>query len=130
MDQHLDEELLAIARRQVGQFVLARPDLTAGSVAAALRTARGTIYTGICIDAACGIGFCAEHAAVAAMLLARETVVRVIVAVSADSILPPCGRCRELLWQLDPANAHCMVLLPGGRRLPLGDLLPMPWFNV
>ena len=40
----------------------------------ALETASGNVYTGINLDLACGIGFCAEHSAVAEMLKARETV--------------------------------------------------------
>ena len=36
----------------------------AGSVAAALLTNSGQIYTGICIETKCSMGFCAEHSAV------------------------------------------------------------------
>jgi len=39
---------------------------SAGSVAAALLSEHGNVYTGVCIDVPCGIGFCAEHAAVRA----------------------------------------------------------------
>ncbi|CUO22799.1 Cytidine deaminase [Turicibacter sanguinis] len=42
----------------------------AGSVAAALLTNSGQIYTGICIETKCSMGFCAEHAAAAAMITA------------------------------------------------------------
>lgn len=123
-----NETLIARARSCVGEFSLAESWLTAGSAAAALVTADGNVYTGICIDAACGIGFCAEHAAVAAMLLNRETVIQKIVAVSADGILAPCGRCRELLQQVDLRNLACEVILPDGVVLPLRELLPYSWF--
>ena len=110
---------------------LARPfspseDCAAGDVAAALVTAAGNVYTGICVSTACSLGFCAEHAAVAEMLKAREAEVRMIVAVnSAGDVLPPCGRCRELLWQISPANRATWVVLgpAAGRRLE--DLLPL-----
>ena len=46
--------------------------LEAGGVAAALVTDKGNVYRGVCIDTACSLGFCAEHAAVAAMLTAGE----------------------------------------------------------
>lgn len=39
--------------------------LEAGGVAAALVTDKGNVYRGVCIDTACSLGFCAEHAAVA-----------------------------------------------------------------
>ena len=95
------QQLIEEARKRVGEFSLSETWLTAGSVSAALVTEEGNVYTGICLELACGIGFCAEHSAVAAMLLNRETVIRQIVAVTVDKILPPCGRCRELMLQVD-----------------------------
>ena len=41
-----------------------------GGVAAALVTDKGNVYRGVCIDTACSLGFCAEHAAIAAMFTA------------------------------------------------------------
>lgn len=109
---------------------LARPlvpsnDCTSGDVAAALVTAAGTIFTGVCVDAECGIVFCAEHAAVAEMFKARESAVRMVVAVNCEgTVLPPCGRCRELLWQIDQGNAATWVILGDGDGASLADLLP------
>jgi cytidine deaminase len=119
-----DELLLAEAGKHVGQFPLSEAGLSAGSVSAALVTEAGNVYTGICLDLACGIGFCAEHAAIASMLLNRETVIKKIVAVTEDSILPPCGRCRELMLQVDSRNSECVVILPMGVKRKLGELLP------
>ena len=101
--------------------------LEAGGVAAALVTDKGNVYRGVCIDTACSLGFCAEHAAVAAMLTAGEDRVEKIVAVgSQGDIMPPCGRCRELLYQLNHENLACEVLLPGGVKT-LAQLLPDRW---
>lgn len=119
-----NESLLAEARKHIGEFTLAEPSFTAGSVSAALVTEAGNVYGGICIDLACGIGFCAEHSAIAAMLLKRETVIKKIVAVTRDGILAPCGRCRELMLQVDRRNSDCVVILPKGVTRKLGDLLP------
>jgi len=124
-----DETLIAAAQDCLGEFRLSTEHFTAGSVAAALETSSGRIHTGICIDLACGIGFCAEHAAIAAMLLTRETMIRRIVAVSATGILPPCGRCREMMVQVDNRNFDCQVLLPGDRQLSLRELLPAHWLS-
>src|SRR5215213_8694335 len=82
------DELIQRAQAVLGKFPLAMADLTAGSVGSALLTRQGNIYTGICIDVTCGIGFCAEHAAVAEMLKARETAIAMIVAVGEGVILP------------------------------------------
>src|SRR3954454_23409614 len=100
-----------------------------GDVASVLVTDAGNEYGGVCIDTASGTGFCAEHAAVASMVTAREYRISRIVAVWRDEdgqlfVLPPCGRCREFIRQVDPANLDARVVLPGGRSAPLRDLLP------
>ena len=123
LEPHL-HELIDAAQSVEGTFELSESDLTAASVGAALRTSSGAVYTGVCLDLACGIGFCAEHAAIAEMLKDREVVIAAIVAVNDSQILSPCGRCRELMAQLTPGNADTLVILPGERVVPLRDLLP------
>jgi cytidine deaminase len=123
------ESLVAAAQALVGEFALTKPSLTAAAVGAALQAASGRVYTGINLDLACGIGFCAEHSAVAEMLKSRETVVRRMVAVNAERIVAPCGRCRELLVQVDPRNLDCEVLLPDGASATLRELLPNAWLE-
>ena len=124
-----DDPLIAEARRHVGEFQLIKPKLTAGAVAAALLGANDRVYSGICLELACGIGFCAEHAAVADMLKDRETQVKRIVAVNKDRVVAPCGRCRELLIQIDRRNLDCEVLLPDGASATLRELLPNAWLE-
>jgi len=99
-----------------------------GYVGAALVTDRGNVYTGININLYCGIGFCAEHSAVAEMVRSGETRISKIVATTADGkIIPPCGRCRELLYQIDESNVDTAVIVAEGLRRPLGELLPNNW---
>lgn len=63
-----------------------------GTVACALVTATGAVHVGVCIDAACGISFCAEHSAIASMVTQGESHIDTLVAVGSDGkILPPCG---------------------------------------
>jgi cytidine deaminase len=119
-------ELIAAARRVQGEFSLGA-DFSAGGVAAAVRGRSGRLYTGICLDLACGIGFCAEHAAVAEMLKHRESEIDAVVAVGAGVILAPCGRCRELMVQINPANLDCRVVLDEDRVVVLRTLLPEHW---
>lgn len=100
----------------------------AGGVGCALATDQGNVYTGVCIDTACGIGFCAEHSAIAAMVSAGETKIKTIVAVDWDkSILAPCGRCREFMYQVDDNNKNSDIIMPGGKIAKLNDLLPCHW---
>lgn len=124
-----EEALVAEARRVLGKFALVKPSISAGGVAAALESATGRIYTGINLDLACGIGTCAEHAAVSEMLKARETGIRRIVAIDVDGVLAPCGRCREMIVQLDRRNLDCEVILPGSTSARMADLLPRAWLE-
>ncbi len=127
IDGQDSSRLITAARSVCGTFAL-REDFSAGSVAAALLTAKGNTYTGICIDLACGLGFCAEVAAVAEMLKARETHIVAVVAVCDDGrVIPPCGRCRETMAQLDRRNLDCIVILDDDRQVPLRELLPERW---
>jgi cytidine deaminase len=100
----------------------------AGGVGAALLSESGAVYTGVCIDTACSMGFCAEHAAAAAMITAGENRVLKMVAVNWDGcILPPCGRCREFISQLHDDNRDAEVLVAEGVVLTLRELLPHDW---
>ncbi|UCE30919.1 MAG: hypothetical protein JSW68_12900 [Burkholderiales bacterium] len=119
-------ELIAAARAVCGAFALDY-DLSAGAVGAALRTAAGRVYTGVSVELGCGLGFCAEVAAIADMLKHRETRIVEIVAVKGERIVPPCGRCRETLAQIDPGNLDTRVIVAEDRDIALRELLPAPW---
>lgn len=121
------QELIEKARLNVGEFQLSQQWTVAGAVGAALRTDKGNIYTGICVELLCGIGFCAEHAAVASMLEKRETRIEMIVAVASRGIVPPCGRCREMLIQVDKGNAETKVIVAASNWVRLSELLPHHW---
>lgn len=104
-------------------------DRLLGDVAAALDTVTGQRHVGVCIDTSCGTGFCAEHAAIAAMVTSGEYRIARIAAVWRDEVgrvhvLPPCGRCREFMRQVDPANLDTEVVLGAERYVTLRALLP------
>ena len=121
-------ELIQAARAVCGDFPL-QDQFSAGSVGAALRTADGHIYTGVCIELGSGLGFCAEVAAIAEMLKHRETQIDTVVAVSGQRILPPCGRCRETMAQIDARNMDSRVIVGEDQEVLLRDLLPQHWLN-
>ena len=108
---------------------------TVGDVGAALVTDSGHLYRGVCMDMPSGIGFCAEHSAIAAMVTAGEYRIEQIVAVWLNEagetfILAPCGRCREFMRQIHPGNLATRVILDTDHELPLADLLPYhDWFH-
>jgi cytidine deaminase len=100
-----------------------------GDVGCTLVTAAGHRYSGVCIDTG-GTGFCAESAAIAAMVTAGEYQIAKIVAVWRDAdgtlyVLPPCGRCREFIRQVDPANLGTEVVTGHNSTLSLRELLPL-----
>ena len=100
----------------------------AGGVGAALLSESGRVYVGVCIDTACSMGFCAEHAAAAAMITAGENRVLKMIALNWDGgILPPCGRCREFISQLHPDNLAAEVMVGEGVIVLLRELLPYDW---
>lgn len=100
----------------------------AGSVGAALETDTGNVYVGVCMDVACSVGFCAEHAAAAAMVTAGESRVVKMVAVNRQGEpMPPCGRCRELITALHPENDQAQVMVSRDTVLTLEKLLPYDW---
>ena len=100
-----------------------------GDVGSTLVTDAGNWYSGVCIDTGSGTGFCAEHSAIAAMVTAGEFRIAKIVAVWRDDdavlhVLAPCGRCREFVRQIDPANLDTEVVLGRQRSAKLRELLP------
>jgi cytidine deaminase len=103
---------------------------SAGGVACALLSAGGSLYLGVCIDVGSGIDFCAEHSAIAAMITAGESRIARIVAITEDAVLPPCGRCREFMHQIDSANLQADVILSEHRTVKLAELLPHPYDEV
>jgi len=103
-------------------------DVAIGDVGCALVSGNNNVYVGVSIEACCGIGFCAEHSAIAAMASTGEYRVRKIVAVSSKGvILPPCGRCRELIYQINGKNPDAEVIIGKNKAVKLKELLPEPW---
>src|SRR5215468_10091669 len=103
--------------RKIGDYLV-------GDVGAALVTAKGNLYLGVCMDISSGIGFCAEHSAIAAMVTAGEYQIAKIVAVWKDAdgtlyVMPPSGRCREFIRQVDPANIDTQVVISREATLSL-----------
>ncbi len=121
-----DAELIRIAREILNPRRLSAL-AEAGDVGCALVTHKGNVYRGVCIDTTCSMGFCAEHAAIAAMVTAGENQIASIVAVDCDGvIIPPCGRCREFIYQVDGRQGETRVIL-SDKVVAINDLLPEHW---
>jgi len=103
----------------------------AGGVAAAILTQKGNIFTGVCIDTACSLGFCAERNAIGNMITNGEEEITKLVCIGShdDNIMMPCGACRELMLQLSNKNKNMQILtnLETKRTICLEDLMPKWW---
>jgi cytidine deaminase len=104
-------------------------DTLMGDVGCALVTDQGNVYLGVCIDTSSGMGFCAEHNAIGSMVTEKEFVIEKIVAVWKDEngdvyVIPPCGRCREFMRQVNEANLETEVILDKDKTAKLKELLP------
>jgi cytidine deaminase len=118
-------EMLIIAKDLVKERKISR-NATAGTVAAVLLTDKGNIYKGVCIDTPAGMGFCAEHSAIAAMITAGESRIIKIIATGIDdkAACAPCGRCREFINNVHDENYKCEVMLEDGSVKTIEQLLP------
>ncbi len=103
----------------------------AGGVSAAIETASGNIYTGVCVDVACTLGICAERNAIFNMITNGENQIRRVIAVNRDGkAMSPCGACRELMTQLMPENyreIEVMLDYETCEVVTLGELTPRWW---
>ena len=103
-----------------------------GAVAAVIVSPDGDQFFGVSIDVPSSMGFCAEAGAIGAMITARETRIAQVVAVTrghhgAMEVLPPCGRCREFMYQIDHRNVDAQVMVAVDRAETLDSLLPARW---
>ncbi len=124
-----NKELIEKAKSVINPQKVAGNKLTS-DVGSALITDKGSIYLGVCIDTQEGSGFCAEHNAIAAMVTGGEYKIKKIVAVWKDgTIIPPCGKCREFMWQIDKDNWNTEVIIKKDKAVKLKELLPYHWHN-
>lgn len=115
------------AKQLVGRKELTT-DVTIGHVGCALKTKAGNIYTGISMGTSANLGFCAEVCAIADMIKHGETEVAILVGVGPEgAMITPCGRCRELLFQIDRKNLATKVMVGKDKTVTLADLLPHRW---
>ncbi|KKR05947.1 MAG: CMP/dCMP deaminase zinc-binding protein [Parcubacteria group bacterium GW2011_GWC2_39_14] len=103
-------------------------DFITSDCGCALVTDKGNIYRGVSIDTCSSMGFCAEHSAIAAMITAGEYKIKKIVAVLDDGmVVPPCGRCREFMYQINGDNLETDVIINKDKVVKLKELLPYTW---
>jgi cytidine deaminase len=122
-----DSDLVAAAR---DARVNAHAEFSHFKVGAALETADGTIISGCNIEnATYGLTICAERVAMfKALSEGHREFRRVVVVADTEAPTPPCGACRQILWEF---GGDLEVILANLKqetgRHQLSDLLPIPF---
>jgi cytidine deaminase len=99
-------------------------------VGAALEDESGRIHTGCNVEnATYGLTVCAERVAVfKAISEGARKFRRVAVAADTDVLTPPCGACRQILWEFC-GDVEIALVNPREKveRYRLGELFPKPF---
>jgi cytidine deaminase len=128
LDRSLRKRGCSAAARAAREF--AQAPYSKFKVGAALETVEGVIVSGCNIEnATYGLTLCAERVALVQGALEGHTVfTRIAVVADTEAPTPPCGPCRQLLWE------YCgdVEILLGNLgaltgRYRLSSLLPLPF---
>jgi cytidine deaminase len=124
-----DDTALVAAAVDAREFARAR--FSNFKVGAALETDKGVVVTGCNVEnATYGLTMCAERVALYKALSERKDALFTRIAVVADTNdpTPPCGSCRQLLWEYcGDIEVVLANLSEVKRRMRLSQLLPLPF---
>jgi cytidine deaminase len=121
-------EALVTAARAARERAVA--DFSDFKVGAALETADGQIITGCNIEnASYGLTVCAERVAIfKAISEGHRAFTRIAVVADTASPTPPCGACRQIMWEfcgdIEVVMANTTAVTA---TLQMKDLLPLPF---
>lgn len=99
-------------------------------VGAAVRTPSGKIYTGCNIEnATYGLTVCAERTAIFKAISEGERKFDAIAVVTdSDALTPPCGACRQIIWEFCGDVPVILANLQGTTEtLRMSELFPKPF---
>lgn len=118
------DALFAAAR---AAFDRALADYSTFKVGAALETASGQVIAGCNIEnASYGLTMCAERVAMfTALAEGHRAFRRILIVANTAEPTPPCGACRQILWEFSGDLEILLANLSGVTAVHrLGDLLP------
>src|SRR5271155_3868002 len=99
-------------------------------VGAALRAKSGRIFTGCNVEnATLGLTCCAERVAIfKAISEGEHGFDSIAVVADTDVLTPPCGACRQIIWEFCGDVPVILANLNGKTEtLQMGDLFPKPF---
>ena len=121
-----DELIEAAARARDGALA----HFSQFPVGAALETTDGSIYTGCNIESATyGLTMCAERVAIwKALSEGVRQFKRIAVVADTGRLTPPCGSCRQIIWEFCGDVPVVLANLNGeAETLHMSELLPRPF---
>jgi cytidine deaminase len=119
---------LVAAARGARQHAVA--DFSGFKVGAALETDTGEIITGCNIEnATYGLTVCAERVAIfKALSEGKRSFRRIAVVADTASPTPPCGACRQIIWEFcGDIEVVLANLTTATTTLAMNELLPLPF---
>jgi cytidine deaminase len=99
-------------------------------VGAALEDSSGAIHTGCNVEnATYGLTVCAERVAIfKAVSEGARAFRRIVVAADTDTLTPPCGACRQIIWEFCGDIEVVLVNLHGKTEsMRMSSLFPRPF---
>ena len=121
-------DALVAAARAAREHAVA--DFSKFKVGAALETDTGEIITGCNVEnASYGLTVCAERVAIfKALSEGKRRFKRIVVVADTSDPTPPCGACRQIIWEfcgdVEVAMANLQTVT---KTLQMKDLLPLPF---
>ncbi|MEO6391414.1 MAG: cytidine deaminase [Pyrinomonadaceae bacterium] len=96
-------------------------------VGAAVETTDGKVYTGCNIESSSyGLTVCAERVAIwKAISEGARCAGRIVVVADTEDLTPPCGTCRQIIWEFCHDTTVILTNLQGEQEvISIRDLLP------
>lgn len=110
-------EMLLEEAKKIAHKVKLNKNFSYGSVACALLTKDGNVYTGVSTEIECSLGVCSERSAIA-------EIVKIVAYAAKGAVYPPCGVCREMIRMVNEKNLEAEVMVGDNKIVKVKDLLP------
>jgi cytidine deaminase len=123
----MNQDLESLIKKTIGAFENAYAPFSKFRVGATVVTKSGKIYTGCNIESASyGLTVCAERVAIwKAVSEGEREFAMVCVVADTEELTPPCGVCRQIIWEFCEDIPIVFANLKGKYEvLQMKDLLP------
>jgi len=122
-----EESLLSLIETATAARVQSVAPFSNFLVGAAVRTEKGMVYTGCNVESASyGLTVCAERVAIwKALSEGERQFTELAVVADTESLTPPCGTCRQIIWEFAKHATVVLANLRGQREtVSIKELLP------